>query len=143
MCPNYWLLQDTYFKYNVADFRQSIKKRYTDIHVWFKHESKDSWSGYVNIRKTTSRAKKITRGKEIHYIKGKWPIHKEDITILHVYAPSSKTSNCDKTEGRSKKIHNFIQKLPTFHSHNQWKSPVPDSFIAKSHQTLKEKNSIT
>lgn len=34
MYPNYWLLQDTYFKYNVAVLRQSIKKRHTDIQTF-------------------------------------------------------------------------------------------------------------
>jgi len=34
MYPNYWLLQDTYFKYNMEDLRQSIKKRYTDIQTF-------------------------------------------------------------------------------------------------------------
>lgn len=57
-----------------------------------KHQSKESWNGYINIKKkrVNSRAKEITMEKEVHYTILKGSIGKEDITILSVSAHNSK-----------------------------------------------------
>ena len=47
-----------------------------------------SWSSNSHMRQIDLKIKKITRGKEGHYIMMKGSIQDEDITVVNIYAPN-------------------------------------------------------
>ena len=49
-----------------------------------KWEAKESWGSNPHIRQIDLKIKKITRGKEGHYIMMKGSIQDEDITVVNI-----------------------------------------------------------
>ena len=71
-----------------------IETERMEKYILSKWEAKESWSSILISDKIDLKIKKITRGKEGHYIMIKGSIQEEDITIVNIYTPNIVAPRC-------------------------------------------------
>ena len=103
-----WIQKQDLYVYCLKDthFRSTDTYR-LKVRGWKKvfpanWKSKESWSKYIFFISEKNRLKTVTRDKEGHYKIIKGSIKEEDITILNICAPNTRTLYTNEHKGRNR-----------------------------------------